>query len=195
MRLKFVVLMGLLLVGCSGAPPGPGGGGQPPAAPATPAAPETPAGGEPANPDDPSGVGRDAKTAVVTIGGERYEFADLFCVTIGGAIGAQSVGGDPRVDIDLPPMDWETSGEDWDPPSVRVIVEGVGTWIANPVHTALSGIEPGLSQVDSYSSDRFHATGTATFMDANGWQAAQMGLQDEPPDPVAGTFEVTCPAR
>ena len=196
MRLKFVVLMGLLLVGCSGAPPGvPGGGDQPPPAPTTPAVPGTPAGGEPADPDDPLGFGRDANTAVVTIGDERYEFANLFCVTIGGAIGAASTGGDPRVDIDLPPLDWETSSEDWDPPSVRVIVDGVGTWIADPEHTALPGIEPGLSQVDSYNSDRFHATGSATFMDASGWQRVQMGLDVEPPDPVAGTFEVTCPER
>lgn len=196
MRLTFVCLVAALLVGCSAAPPGIGGNGQPsPAAPGTPGAPGTPTGGEPANPDDPLGFGRDANTAVVTIGDQRYEFGNLFCVTIGGAIGAVSTGGDPRVDIDLPPMDWQTSGDDWGPPSVKVIVEDVGTWIADPEDTALFNIEPGLSQVDSFSSDRFHATGTATFMEASGWQGAQMGLEDEPPDPVTGTFEVTCPAR
>jgi hypothetical protein len=187
MRLTFVCLMAALLVGCSAAPPA--------AVPGTPGAPGTPAGGEPANPVDPLGFGRDANTAVVTVGDERYEFGNLYCVTIGGAIGAVSTGGDPRVDIDLPPPDWETSGDDWDPPSVKVTVRDVGTWIANPEDTALPNIEPGLSQVDSFSSDRFHATGTATFMEARGWQRVGMGLADEPPDPISGTFEVTCPAR
>jgi hypothetical protein len=191
--MKLLTTIGLLAVflgGCSAAPAGVPGGGQPP-----PAAPGTPDGGEPANPDDPLGFGEEANTAVVTIGDQRYEFGNLRCFTVGGAIGAQSRDGDPRVDIDLPPLDWETSGDDWSPPGIRVIVEGVGTWIANPEHTALPRIEPGLSQVDSYETDGFRATGTATFMDANGWQAAQFGLEDQPPDPVQGTFGVACPAR
>jgi hypothetical protein len=84
MRLMIVVLLGAALIGCSAAPS--------PAAPGSPGSPGTPAGGEPTNPDDPLGFGREANTAVVTIGDRRFEFGNLFCVTIGGAIGAASTG-------------------------------------------------------------------------------------------------------
>jgi hypothetical protein len=98
------------------------------------------------------------------------------------------------VNIDLPPMDWQTSGDDWDPPSVKVSSDEE-RWSADPEDTALPNLVPGLSQVDSFSSDGFRATGTATFMDVRGWQRVGMGLEDEPPDPIAGTFEVACPER
>lgn len=179
----------LLLAACSAVP-----GTNPTATrdPGTEATPVAPDGGATTNPDDPLGFGDEANTAVVTIGDQRYEFGNLYCVTIGGALGAVSVGGDPQVDIDIPPMDWETSADGWDPPSVQVNLEDMN-WIASPEDTALPNIEPGLSQVDSFNTDGYHATGTATFMDSSAWQGFQFGLQDEQPEPVQGTFEVTCP--
>jgi len=192
----------LLLTACSAAPGGgtpAGDQGTPPPAPGQTAAPggaaPTPPGAVvTTNPDDPLGFGEEANTAVVTIGDQRYEFSNLYCVTLGGAMGAVSVGGEPTVDIDLPPMDWETSAEDWDPPGVEVDV-GDENWIADADDTGLIQIEPGLSQVDSFESDGYHATGRATFMEASAWNGVQMGLSDEAPDPVQGTFEVTCPRR
>lgn len=64
------------------------------------------------NSDDPLDFGDEANTAVVTIGDERYEFTDLYCVNMFGAFSATSVGGDPQVSISLPPEDWETSDEE-----------------------------------------------------------------------------------
>jgi hypothetical protein len=189
MRTVAAGVLALLTVGCSAAPAAPAtppAGGQqtaPTAPTSAPAAPEAPAG-------EPS-------SAVVTIGEERFQLSGLRCVTLGGFVGVQTVAGPthPRIDIEIPPPDWETSTEDWDPPSVRVIASEGNTWIANPEATALMNIEPGLSQVDSFTSDGFHATGTATFMHAGQWQRSQAGLEDEPPVPIQGTFELTCPRR
>ena len=133
--------------------------------------------------DNPLAVlGRADNTAVVVIGDERYEFADLYCVTIAGALGAESLGGNPQVNIDLPPQDWETSGSDWDPPSIRVQVD-------DPEHDYkaggnYTGLSPDQSQVTSFDSDGRHATGTATFFD---------DVSHADPSSVTGTFEVTCP--
>jgi hypothetical protein len=133
--------------------------------------------------DNPLAVlGRADNTAVVVIGGQRYEFANLYCVTIAGALGAESLGGDPQVNIDLPPQDWETSGSDWDPPSIRVQVD-------DPEHDYkaggnYSGLSPDQSRVTSFDSDGHHATGTAAFFD---------DVPHADPTSVTGTFEVACP--
>lgn len=141
------------------------------------------------NPDDPLGFGNEDATAVVTIGDQTYEFGNLYCVTIGGALGAASVGGDPQVDITLPPEDWETSGDGWDPPSIRVDSDEPYFIIHANAQLAdqMTNVEPGQSQVDSFSTDGYHASGTATFLDpfAGG----------TPPEPMTGTFEVTCPRK
>ena len=68
------------------------------------------------NPNDPLGFGKDANTATVTVDGETYASSDLFCVALFGAMGAHSVGSGLGVSIDLPPEDWESSGQDWEPP-------------------------------------------------------------------------------
>jgi hypothetical protein len=138
--------------------------------------------------DDPlSGFRDDEASAVVTIDGDRYEFDGLYCVTMGGALGAASVGADPSVNISLPPMDWESSPEDWDPPSVRVQSD-------EPYADFQAGgdtiefdtrLEAGMSQVDSFDSDGYRASGTATFVN--------LAIFDQPLEPVSGTFEVSCP--
>jgi hypothetical protein len=121
------------------------------------------------------------------IGDQRYEFTDLYCVTIGGAMGASSVGGDPSVRIDVPPEDWETSAQEWDDPSVSLSSdEPYVQWIAGgDIVTQLPKYQPGSSQVDGFRSDGYHATGTATFVDVANPTAELT--------PVTGTFDVTCP--
>jgi hypothetical protein len=126
--------------------------------------------------------------AVVVIGDDRYEFEGLYCVTIGGALGAASVGSDNEtVNIDLPPKDWETSGDDWGPPSVQVSSDEpyfrmeANATLADDYSAAFAG-----SQVDSYTSDGYRASGSGTFADSYDFAASE-------PEMVAGTFEVNCP--
>lgn len=103
-------------------------------------------------------------------------------------MGVSSVGGDPQVNIDLPPLDWETSGEDWDPPSIRVSGDEpyFDMQARGETMVADARVQPGSSQVDSFESDGYRASGEATFIDAT----AVMVSQD--PEPVTGTFEVRC---
>jgi hypothetical protein len=138
--------------------------------------------------DDQLDFGDVENTAIVIIGGERYEFTDLYCVTMGGALGAVSVGGDPKVDIDIPPRDWETSGEDWGPPTIRV--SGNEPYFdfraGDEMFESDDRVGEGMSKVDSFTTDGVRATGTATFIDTNAV------MLNQEPDPIEGTFEVTC---
>lgn len=186
-----------LLTACGGTadPAGSAGAGEATSAPASAAVsvaaePTAPAGtdADPGTNGSTSGLATDGDaTAVVVIGDQRYEFADLYCVTMGGALGAVTLAADPSVDINLPPEGWETSGDDWDPPSVQLSGdEPYFDFHAGGETVELMGsIEEGASQVDSYESDGFHATGTATFAD--------LANVSDVPAPLTGTFEVTCP--
>jgi hypothetical protein len=138
--------------------------------------------------DDPLGFGEEENVAVVTVGDDRYEFSDLYCVSMGGAMGATSVGGDPQLNIDLPPLDWETSDEGWDAPSIRISGDDpyFDMQAGGDTMAADERVEPGSSQVDSFDSDGYRASGEATFIDAT----AVMVSED--PEPITGTFEVTC---
>ncbi len=153
------------------------------------------------NEDDGSGtVGAGAKTGIVTIGDETFEFAmSTACVAYDGSIGAVGFTKDSQVsvDLDLPPPDWETS-TGWHPPSIRVKDKrgpderdwnaGNDKFTDSP--TDYPGIE-GKSQVDTYAIDGAKAHGTATFVDLNAYLAWQGGTSTEP-EPVLGTFEVDC---
>jgi hypothetical protein len=184
MRSTMAIALGALLAvsacssgdGAAQSTPAPGGGSgsEPTQAPS-------------ASTDDPLGGFRDEDASVlVVIGEQRFEFTNLHCVTMGGALGAASLGGDPQVDISLPPSDWETSAEDWDAPTVRV--EGDEPYFdfraGGDVVEADSRYD-GLSQVDTFTSDGYRASGTATFVDT--------ALFGEAPTPITGTFEVNCP--
>lgn len=181
---------GLFLTACSGT-----GGGSP--ASSTEASVEAEASSDESKasaeasvkPDDPLGFGNEDATAKVTIGDQTFEFGNLYCVTLGGALGAVSVGGDPKVDISIPPENWESSGEDWPPPSVQVSSdEPYFTYDADAeLSDQMTNVEPGQSQVDSFSTDGYHASGTATFFDAFA------DVSGTPQEPISGTFEVTCP--
>jgi hypothetical protein len=188
-----VVVLGLVMVGCSSLPAAPGQptASQPTADQPTENVPSAtpPAGAAPttAAPVDGLGFGKAGNSAVVKIGDQTYEFENLYCVTLAGAIGAQSVSGDPHVNIDLPPMNWQTSGEGWEPPAVSV--DGDDPYFDLTAGAAVSDSRlVGKSQVDSFDSDGKHATGTATFIDITAF------MLDQSTPTVSGTFEVTCAA-
>jgi hypothetical protein len=141
---------------------------------------------------------------VVTIGDTTYE-ADLstdftVCISMGGAVGA--AGPIPGIDggsinVDIPPEDYETSTDQgWEPPSVRVDLgedeNGVPvSWRASPEVAEFWPEFAGTSQVDSFTVDGASASGTATFIDDFGIQLFLAGQGDEP-QPVQGTFAVSC---
>ncbi len=195
MRRTVILTIGVMLISAacssSGGAAEPGASSAPGAGSSAPAV--APSAGGPAglpsvDPSDPLANFRDKDaTAVVVIGDQRYEFSGLYCVTMGGALGASSVGGDPSVNIDLPPEDWETSSEGWDPPGVRVSIDDPYAKFSADQQAGeyQPKIKPGMSQVDSYTSDGYQASGTATFVDVFDFTAD--------PVPVKGTFEVSCP--
>lgn len=129
------------------------------------------------------GVPAEKQTARVTIGDASYEFSNLFCITLGGMIGAESsvsVGDNDTFELNLPPAGDQG---DFDPPSVHVVVADLEQdWIAGDPDIDLP---VGQSQVDSYTIDGRHASGTATFLNANTWLTGQG-------EGVAGTFAVNC---
>jgi hypothetical protein len=180
-----LAVLAVALAACSGAQSD--NQTEPPANSGAPVANTAAPAGQPSVPvDNPvSAFGSADNTAVVVIGDQRYEFANLYCVTLAGAMGASSVSGDPKVNIDLPPQDWETSGSDWDPPSIRIQEDDpyLDLQAGNVLDTRVTDEQ---SLVDSFTSDGKHATGTATFLD----MATFMIDQSTPS--VSGTFEVTC---
>jgi hypothetical protein len=195
MRRVTIIAIGLMLVMAACASGGAGGEATDPPGPAGPGS-SGPAGGDGTDPtaaptadsDDPlSGFRDEDATAVVVIGDERYEFEGLYCVTMFGALSAASVGDvDPKVNIQIPPDGWETSGDEWDPPSVHVASdEPYFRMEANAgLVDELSPIYAG-SQVDSFTTDGYRASGTGLFLDSYDFTPDQ--------ELVAGRFEVSCP--
>lgn len=188
LRLAITLVATAMLAACGGGQVDPTSAGDGNVTASTDGSPATSEADSEADSDDPLGFGEEENVAVVTIGDDRYEFSDLYCVSMGGAMGVSSVGGDPQVNIDLPPLDWETSGEDWDPPSIRVSGDEpyFDMQARGETMVADARVQPGSSQVDSFESDGYRASGEATFIDAT----AVMVSQD--PEPVTGTFEVRC---
>jgi len=147
--------------------------------------------GDDGNGDGGGGSGGAAENrAVVTVGDEVYEFdlTDLCLAMFGNLAGSgPSVDGrDITINIEVPPEDWETSDEDWSPPSIRIDDgENDLDWRAgDEIVTGM--VEPGMSQVDSFTNDGTRASGTATFIEL---YAVMTG---DDPDPVQGTFEFAC---
>lgn len=180
-----------LVAGCAG----PGGAGQPDEGAASGGFSFDPGESRASlDPDDPAGLADEGSLVVITLDGERHEFETVICTTLFGFVGAASTGVNPEwsVTVDIPPEDWES--QDMDGPAIKLSGPDT-TWIADPTNTALPGIaeHPGLSQVDSFTTDGYAASGTATFMDAMAWQSAMFGGDGAPPEPSSGTFEVRCP--
>ena len=136
----------------------------------------------------------DTGTAVVTIGDETYEFSLAGTATIGtttyvglcrsifGMIqgnGYATDGRDITVDMEVPPVDWETYTDDrYDPPAIKVEDnEANASWVADQGDEFVTG-----SGVGEFELDGASASGTATFV--NQWAPDS--------DPVEGTFEIDC---
>lgn len=193
------IVVALGLVGCSGGTTDTAGTS--PAAPAATsgsvATPAATSAGDPAPTAAPSVDlgGAELNTAVVVIGGDRYEVTGVRCdIFTARYIQAGNYGEDPEVIIVLPPEGWESQGDVFSPPSVVVTV-GSGAdetvWAAGDATAVvfMPGLK-GLSQIDSYTvpdGRPVHATGTATFIDTT---SVAFGRDAKP---VAGSFEVTCP--
>ena len=132
--------------------------------------------------------------AMVTIGDASYEIdvtpgaiqrcdPDFF-----GAFWA--IGGDQTVGIEmlLPPPGDPNFDE---PAALKVsVADGDREWVADPARE-MFGVDEGESQVDAFTVDGNSVSGTATFVDLNESYAFQGGAGDEP-EPVSGTFSVTC---
>lgn len=166
-----------------------------PDASAPPAATDQPDASAAPDPATPGAGAGDLNTATVTIGDEVFEFTDVQCsIFTPGYIQAGNFGGNPEVSIVLPPDGWESQGDTFSPPSVRVKIGDDVTglyWLAGDDGIpTLSPIPAGASQIDSYTVPEGRpvtATGTATFIDV----VAHNNGQDAPS--MTGSFEVSCP--
>ena len=187
--------LGLVLAACGGGgpdvPPTQDATNPPDASSPSTAAPATEPPAAPATDPPAPNIGQ-LNTAVVTIGDERYEFSDVQCsIFTARYIQAGNYGGEPEVVIVLPPDGWESQGDTFSPPAVRVRIGGGQYWVAGDDDgEAITPIPEGSSLIDSYSvpdGRPVTATGTATFFDV----IAHNNGEDAPS--VMGSFEVTCP--
>ncbi len=152
------------------------------------------------------GSGGDAHRASATIDGVTYTFADtgfagqqcrsdFFGVFIASLFMVDDQG-NPNIEggaisIAIPHEDTDPAEVDqW--PSVRVNVKDPDLeWIADEVAAEEFSIEPGISQVDSYTVEGNTITGTASFYEQNSYWAVAGGQAEELVT-ATGTFEVTC---
>lgn len=147
-------------------------------------------------PDALADLASETGSATVTIGDETFEFTLAGTQTIDGTTyvgrceglfgmvmgsGFASDGQDIAVDLEIPPVDWETYEDDrFDPPSVEV-EDNVSnaSWVADQGDEFVAG-----STVGEYQQEGLTASGSATFV--NQW--------DPESEPVEGTFEIDCEA-
>lgn len=143
--------------------------------------------------DEPQAPAAPAEGATVSLNGEELVLEDaVVCITINDAIGGSFTNADRTLslDIDLPPPDWETSGDDWPAPSIRLDDERNETaeqsWRAGgEVLASYSETPAGVAVTTWEFADR-SASGTATVVELN---ALTTG------DPTAVTemaFTVSC---
>jgi hypothetical protein len=143
----------------------------------------------------PAAGGGDLNTAVVRVGGETYEFSGIRCDILAARyIQAGAYGEDPELVIVLPPEGWESQGDVYSPPSVRVTIgdpyNGGNEWVAGDDDTWFGDGKPADSRIDSYTvpdGRPVTATGTASFVDR-----AALATGNAAPAQT-GDFEVTCP--
>jgi hypothetical protein len=164
------------------------------AAPADDGATDTTASAEePADDDDNEPVAAGpVNVATVTIGDETYE-ADMTPGTLQrcdpdffNAFWALGEG----LELFLPPPD---DPNHTDGPRIKVKDDASGLeWVADPTanQVGATAIPEGDSQVDSFTVVGNTATGTATFIEQEAFYKWTGG--GDQPEPVKGTFEVTC---
>lgn len=134
--------------------------------------------------------------ATVTIGDDTYEIdvtpsATQRCDSnFFGAFWALGGDADTGIELLLPPPEDPNFDE---PASVMVTVTVDGTetqWVADP-SLDIAGVDDGESQVDDFTVNGNSVGGVATFIDRGASYAFQGGTGDEP-EPVQGSFAVTC---
>lgn len=152
------------------------------------------------------GADGDAHRATATIDGVTYTFADtgfpgqqclsdFFGVFI-AALFMVDDQGNPNIEggaisIAIPHEDTDRAEVDqWPEVSVNVNDPDL-EWIADEKGAEEFEIEPGISQVDSYTVDGNTITGTASFYEQNSYWAVAGGQAEELVT-ATGTFEVTC---
>lgn len=138
--------------------------------------------------EDTTFYGNPPGTATVEVGDIKYEFdLSILCLSMFGAMGVAGEaldGSSVTVDADFPPEGWETSDEDWEPPSISIDDEERDVrWEAGGVATEM--YPEGSSQIDSFTADGRLAVGEATFV--NSYTIGE-NLQVE-----TGRFEFHCP--
>jgi len=138
--------------------------------------------------EDTTFYGNPPGTATVEVGDIKYEFdLSVLCLSMFGAMGVagEALDGSPvTVDADFPPEGWETSDEDWEPPSISIDDEARDIrWEAGGVATEM--YPEGSSQIDSFTADGRLAVGEATFVNSYTFGDE---LQVE-----TGQFEFHCP--
>jgi hypothetical protein len=118
--------------------------------------------------------------AAVVLGDERYDFISAtetsdstiylgVCQEVFGIIAANlhlTDAREIRVDIQIPPVDWDNYDDGrYGPPRVHIQFDDpYQTWIADAEWATDNGVD-GQSQVDTFERDGSSATGTATFLE------------------------------
>lgn len=136
--------------------------------------------------------------ATVTIGDTVYELPEednCFSTELGGMTSAFSDGSGVDADFNLPPLDWETSSEPWEPPGVGLrdtSGEGRQNFVSS---VRLADSYPGTAAeqavVAAYEFGVGWASGSGLMIDTQALvQADQDGTA--PPEPVPFSFRVVC---
>ncbi len=155
--------------------------------------------------DDPDGDTQESvpgtlgeNRAVVVIGDEQFEFEmSAACISMGGAVGGVgwTADGSVKLDLDIPPEDWETSPDRWDAPSVRISdrrdPNAESEWRTGGEVIADYEALRETVRVDAFTVQDGRAFGSATFMDLRAYDLAVV-VGDTLPAPVAGTFDINC---
>jgi len=132
------------------------------------------------------------KQAVLKIGKYQYAFKLTQCNSmLRYGKGKAKDGSDVTLSFELPPVDWENrpASEGWsDNGSFRIRDNKNNLdWAADEdIPRDLTNVSPGQSQVDSFTIDGKHASGSATFIDITAVMTTGRA------EAVKGTFEVDC---
>jgi hypothetical protein len=140
-------------------------------------------------------------SASIELDGELYEFSTAVetaesilylgaCQSVFGIVVANLTladGGDATVDMQIPPVDWDTYDDGrYSPARIEIrINQPYQSWVADSEWASVNGVD-GQSQVDTFERDGTSATGTATFLEQTAFFADPVSV------PVQGTFEVRC---
>ncbi len=145
---------------------------------------------------DPGSLGENR--ALVVIDGEQFEFdMSTTCISMAGAVGGVGFTADGlvKINLDIPPEDWETSPDGWDAPSIRIEDErdentGRDWRTGGEVIANYENLRD-IARVNTFSTEGAQSFGAATFIDLMAYDLAA-ALGDPLPDPVAGTFDINC---